>query len=222
MGIKFKQTYAQEVECIGKGKARQPYEFGVKAGFAVTHQQGLIVGAWSFPGNPYDGHTLNQQLQQTNRLIATHQVKPKAVYVDLGYRGVDKDNPDVQIIHRGKYKSLSQVERKRLKRRQAIEPTIGHLKADHGMRRNWLQGALGDAIHVMLCAAGFNFKWLLRTIARFFGLFLRPIGLPFIFNWLKSLLKKIKTSLDSKSGCISLTELGKRFYLASFKLGWFW
>jgi hypothetical protein len=60
---------------------------------------------------------------------------------------------------------MAKADRKRLRRRQAIEPTIGHLKADHGMRRTWLKGSLGDGLHVILCAAGFNLKWLMRAIA---------------------------------------------------------
>ncbi len=79
---------------------------------------------------------------------------PKQVIVDLGYCGVDADNPGVQIIHRGKYKSLSDHEKRLLKRRQAIEPLIGHTKADHRMDRCWLQGAVGDALHALCCAAG--------------------------------------------------------------------
>jgi transposase, IS5 family len=46
--------HAPEVECIGKGKARQPYEFGVKVGIAIGIDCGLIVGARSFAGNLYD------------------------------------------------------------------------------------------------------------------------------------------------------------------------
>jgi IS5 family transposase len=38
---KLYALYAPEVECIGKGKARKPYEFGVKASITVTHKQGL-------------------------------------------------------------------------------------------------------------------------------------------------------------------------------------
>ena len=86
--------------------------------------------------------------------------------VDLGYRGVDADNPGVQIIHRGKYKSLDRNEKRLLKQRQAIEPLIDHTKADHGMDRCWLQGALGDALHALSCAAGYNIRWLLRAIVR--------------------------------------------------------
>ena len=55
---KLYALHAPEVECIAKGKARKPYEFGVKVSVAVTHKQGLLVGARSFPGNPWDGHTL--------------------------------------------------------------------------------------------------------------------------------------------------------------------
>jgi IS5 family transposase len=163
---KLYALHAPEVECISKGKARNPYEFGVKVSLAVTHKQGLMVGARSFPGNPYDGHVLSAQLEQTTNLLQDLGRSPKQVIVDLGYRGVDADNPGVQIIHRGKYKSLSDHEKRLLKRRQAIEPLIGHTKADHRMDRCWLKGAVGDALHALCCAAGYNIRWLLRAIAR--------------------------------------------------------
>jgi len=89
-----------------------------------------MVGARTFPGNPYDGHVLNQQLEQTAILLEDTGRAPKQVVVDLGYRGVDKDNPGVEIIHRGKYKSLTKQQRRWLKRRQAVEPAIGHLKTE--------------------------------------------------------------------------------------------
>jgi transposase, IS5 family len=162
---KLYALHAPEVECIGKGKARKPYEFGVKVSLVVTHLRGLMVGARSFTGNPYDGHTLAAQLEQTSNLMQDVGRTPKQVIVDLGYRGVDADNPGVQIIHRGKYKSLTSLQRKWLKRRQAIEPLIGHTKADHGMQRCWLKGALGDALHALSCAAGYNIRWLLRAIS---------------------------------------------------------
>ena len=132
----------------------------------VTHRQGLMVGARSFPGNPYDGHVLSAQLEQTTNLLQDTGRVPKQVIVDLGYRGVDADNPGVQIIHRGKYKSLTDHEKRLLKRRQAIEPLIGHTKADHRMDRCWMKGAVGDALHALCCAAGYNIRWLLRAIAR--------------------------------------------------------
>jgi IS5 family transposase len=163
---KLYALHAPEVECIGKGKARKPYEFGVKVSLAVTHKSGLMVGARSFPGNPYDGHILAAQLEQTTNLLQDLGRSPTQVIVDLGFRGVDADNPGIEIIHRGRYKSLPSQQKRWLKRRQAIEPMIGHTKSDHRMDRCWLQGALGDALHALSCAAGYNIRWLLRAIAR--------------------------------------------------------
>jgi IS5 family transposase len=74
-------------------------------------------------------------------------------YVNLGYRGVDRDNPDLTIIHRGEAKSLGGPERKLIKRRNAVEPVIGHLKADHRMDRCHLKGEIGDRLPAVLCAA---------------------------------------------------------------------
>jgi IS5 family transposase len=183
---KLYALHAPEVECISKGKARNPYEFGVKVSLAVTHKQGLMVGARSFPGNPYDGHVLAAQLEQTINLLQDQGRSPKQVIADMGYRGVDTDNPGVQIIHRGKFKSLSKDERRLLKRRQAIEPLIGHTKADHRMDRCWLQGALGDALHALGCAAGYNIRWLLRAITRLGlkGLFCDLSALALWVMWL--------------------------------------
>ncbi|MFN3327199.1 MAG: transposase, partial [Bryobacteraceae bacterium] len=119
---KLYALHAPEVECIGKGKARRPYEFGVKVGVVVTARQGLMVGARTFPGNPYDGHLLAEQLEQTTVLLEDVGVQPKEVYADLGFRGVDAANPNVEIVHRGKLKSLTKSQRRWLKRRQAVEP----------------------------------------------------------------------------------------------------
>ena len=90
----------------------------------------------------------------------------KEIIVDLGFRGVDADNPGLEIIHSGKYKSLTSQQKRWLRRRQAVEPAIGHLKSDNRMDRCWLQGALGDALHTIGCAAGYNLRWLLRDVAR--------------------------------------------------------
>lgn len=169
--------HAPEVDCISKGKARTPYEFGVKVGIASTLKGNLIVGARAFHGNPYDGHTLNEQLEQITILMQDSAAKPATAFVDLGYRGVDAGNPDVRIVHRGKAKRISEQEKKQLKRRQAIEPMIGHLKADHRMGRCHLKGEIGDRLHAVLCAAGYNIRWLLRMIAKKGGAFLSAIFL---------------------------------------------
>jgi IS5 family transposase len=163
---KLYALHAPEVECIGKGKARKPYEFGVKSAVVVSHKHGLMLGARTFPGNPYDGHILSAVLEQATNLLQDHAVTLGQSVVDLGFRGVDADNPGKEIIHRGRYKSLSAQQRRWLRRRQAVEPAIGHLKSDHRMDRCWLKGALADALHSISCAAGYNLRWLLRAIAK--------------------------------------------------------
>ena len=198
---KLYALHAPEAECIGKGKARKPYEFGVKASIALTHKSGLIVGARTFPGNPYDGHILAAQLEQTGILLEDVGRTPKEVVVDLGYRGVDHDNPDVEIIHRGKYKSLTAQQRRWLKRRQAVEPAIGHLKSDHRMDRCWLQGQLGDALHAVLCATGYNLRWLLRAMVR--------LGLKAIY--LRQFLLALQAAIAEKE------SRGHAYYGPTFK-----
>ncbi|WP_233574805.1 IS5 family transposase [Pusillimonas sp. NJUB218] len=172
--------HAPEVSCISKGKARRPYEFGVKVGIASTFKGNLIVGARAFHRNPYDGHTLSSQLEQASILMQDCAAVPETVFVDLGYRGVDADNPGVRVVHRGKPKRLTAQERRQLKRRQAIEPIIGHLKADHRMDRCHLKGEYGDRLHAVLCAAGYNIKWLLRMIAKKGVPFLRALFLRLV------------------------------------------
>jgi IS5 family transposase len=161
---KLYSWHAPEVVCMSKGKARTPYEFGSKVGIATTLRGNLIVGARAFEGNPYDGHTLAEQVEQATILMQDTGVKPNTAWVDLGYRGVDAENPAIQIKHRGKKTRLTALEIKTLKRRQAIEPVIGHLKADHRLGRCHLKGTLGDKLHAVLCAAGYNIRWLLRMI----------------------------------------------------------
>ncbi|WP_198390867.1 transposase, partial [Burkholderia ubonensis] len=124
--------------------------------------------------------TLAAQLEQTRILLEAvpGDPQPKTVLADLGYRGVDAELGAVKLIHRGKYKTLSEKQRKWLKRRQAVEPIIGHVKQDHGLRRCWLKGASGDALHAVLCATGFNLRWLLRAMARL------GVG-PVLLRWLR-------------------------------------
>ena len=149
------------MERIGKGKVRQPYESGVKVGIAIGTHCGLMVGARSFTGTPYDGHTLGEQIEHSGILLQYVDAKPHTVYGDLGSRGDDRRSP---LIDRGKYKTLTDEERKSLKWRQAVEPVIGHLKQDHRMRTCWLKSSEGDALNAVFRAAGYNVRWMLRAI----------------------------------------------------------
>ena len=140
---KLYSLHAPEAECIAKGKARQPYEFGVKVSIATTHKEGLVVGMRSMPGNPYDGHTLYETLEQVTVLT---ECQPKEVFVDLGYRGADVPTGTKMYHHKLK-RDITERLRRDIRRRSAIEPAIGHMKNDGKLRRNWLNGADGDAFN---------------------------------------------------------------------------
>jgi IS5 family transposase len=129
---------------------------------------------------------LASQIEQTTVLLQDIGVKPTTAVVDLGYRGVDH-LAHVNIVHRRRYRATPHRQRRWLQRRQAIEPTIGHAKQDHGMRRCRLKGSDGYALHAALCAASFNnIRWLLRAIAR---LGLRALSLvPIVLRLLHGLM----------------------------------
>jgi len=59
-----------------------------------------------------------------------------------------------------------------IRRRSAIEPAIGHMKADGKLDQNWLKGLLGDTIHVVLCGAAHNLRMILRKLRLFYALIL--------------------------------------------------
>jgi IS5 family transposase len=162
--------HAPEVECIAKGKARTPYEFGVKVTIATTLKEGVVVGMRSMPGNPYDGHTLAETLEQVGILA---ERTPKTVIVDRGYRGVDLDG--VQILRSGQKRGITRSLHRMIKRRSAIEPTIGHMKSDGRLGRNPLKGALGDALHAVLCGAGHNLRLLIRKLRLLCALIMRAL-----------------------------------------------
>ncbi len=155
--------HEQEVCCMSKGKEHKKYEFGNKASFAKT-DTGVIVGALGFR-NEYDGHTLVPALEQIKRLTGN---TPERAKVDRGYRGKKQIGETQILIPTPPKKSLSYYQRKKLsaahKKRAGIEPIIGHIKADHRMRRNFYKGVVGDNINIMLAAAAFNFKRMMNKI----------------------------------------------------------
>jgi IS5 family transposase len=200
---KLYALHAPAAECIRECKARTPFEFGAKVGIAVTPKGNLIVGARAFPGNPYDEHTLAEKIEQTTNLLQDLKVTPTTAIVDLGYRGVDHPVP-AQIIHSGRFKTMSALQRRWLKRRQPVEPVIGRLVADHGMSRCWLKGSEADALHTVLCAAGFNLRWLLRAVAR--------MGLGFVLLALTVWVSAARTMQDLHE---RVSSGGNRLFLNS-------
>lgn len=158
---KLYAVHAPEVECLAKGKVAKKYEFGVKVGVAVTNKSNFVVGMQSLPGNPYDGHTLQASLEQVERLTGT---KPQRCYADRGYRGHGVTDVEVILAH---HRPPTPAQCRELKRRNAIEPVIGHMKSDGRLGRNFLKGADGDAMNAVLCGAGHNLRIILRKLRSF-------------------------------------------------------
>jgi len=162
---KIYSIHEPEVSCIAKGKEAKKFEFGNKSGIVLTKTTKIVVGAIGFEGNPYDGHTLEQHLEQTEYLTGN---RPKTGIVDRGYRGKKNINGTQIISPSVPKKGTSQYEkqkaRKRFRARAGIEPVIGHIKHDHRMLRNYLKGAVGDQINTILAGTGFNLKKMLNRI----------------------------------------------------------
>jgi IS5 family transposase len=157
---KIYSLHAPEVECIAKGKAHRPYEFGVKVSLAVTHKEGFVVGIKACPDNPYDGHTLDGQLDQVERLTGK---LPAMTFVDRGYKGHSVPEERSRVFISGTRK-LGYALKRHLRRRSAIEPEIGHMKGDGLLGRNFLKGMQGDAINAIPCGAGHNLRKILARL----------------------------------------------------------
>jgi len=172
-GLKVYSLHAPEVECIGKGKAHRPYEFGVKVSVATTisHAKGgqFVTHVKALPGNPYDGHTLATVIPDMEARVGNTIAR---ILADKGYRGHNAP-PDhkLRVFLSGQKRGVTPKIKRELRRRAAVEPVIGHLKAEHRMGRNFLWFRQGDAINAVLAAVGYNFRRLIRWIM----LLLRPV-----------------------------------------------
>lgn len=161
---KLYSLHAPEVECIAKGKAHKPYEFGCKVSLIATFKEGLALSAQALHGNPYDGHTLEGALDHASSLSGK---LIKQAFADDGYKGHGVDPQKTQVIL-SRQKKLPKSLIIARKRRNAIEPIIGHMKAEGKLGRNWLKGMLGDQINALLCAVGHNMRLILNHIRIFF------------------------------------------------------
>ena len=166
-GHKVYSLHAPEVECIGKGKAHKPYEFGVKVSVATTlkHCKGgqFVTHVQTLPGNPYDGHALARVIPAMEQLIGN---TIERLHADAGYRGHNAP-PDYKFkIYTSKQKRRVTPQIKReMRRRSAVEPVIGYLKAEHRVDRNYLAFREGDANNAILAAVGYNFRRLIRWLS---------------------------------------------------------
>jgi IS5 family transposase len=160
-GWKLYSFHAPEVECIGKGKASAPYEFGVKTSIVTTNARApggqFVLHTKTLPGNPYDGHTLKAVIEDTEKLTGCAIVR---AFVDKGYRGHDVENPH-RIFISGQKRGVFGIIKRELRRRSAIEAVIGHMKGEGHLGRCYLKGREGDAANAILTAVGHNLRLVL-------------------------------------------------------------
>lgn len=174
---KIYSLHESDVVCISKGKSHKRYEFGNKSSFITTSKECFIIQANALKGNPYDGHTLKDELLQAKINIKSLTEKTiNKLYTDKGYTGHNYKGDTIVL----KETSSNRKKDKTLKRRSSIEPIIGHLKQDHRLGRNFLKGRKGNDINTILAACGFNLRkiynkfkkeWLKYIFLLFFMLF---------------------------------------------------
>ena len=188
---KIYSVHEPDVQCIAKGNAGKQSEFGNKFSVTVSSRSSWFVGAKSFTGNPYDGHTLGAQMKQVNNLIGD---RVSEVHVDMGYRGHKYDGAAAVHVDKRRRGRTSRALWRWMKRRAAVGPSIGHLKREHRLERNRLKGVAGDAINAILAAAAMNFHMLLGV---FWRIFLRCL----MRSWESVSLLQRSSTLQTPSVC---------------------
>lgn len=122
------------MECIAKARAHTNHEFGTKTSIATTDVRTnvgqFILGLMPVPGSPYDGHTIQQQIDQVERLTG---VAVERGYADLGYRGNNLQADAEVYLPRD---------------RRVTSPALKR------------EGADGDGFNAILCAIGHNMRLL--------------------------------------------------------------
>ena len=156
---KIYSLHEPHIYAMAKGKDHKSYEFGVKASVVTTYTHGIVVGAVAHESNEHDSKTLKAVLTHAS----THRHTPiQRATCDRGYRGIKEVNTThicIPGIHlKRDTKEEKEHKRKQFRRRAAIEPTIGHLKHDHRMARNYLKGFIGDQINLLMAACAWNLK----------------------------------------------------------------
>ena len=172
--------HAPEVECIGKGKAHRPYEFGVKLSIATTLNRSkggqFIAHAKALPGNPYDGHTLATVIPEIETQIGANL--PASSPIAAAIAGTHNAPPDhkFKIYISEQRRRVTETIKRELRRRSAVEPVIGHAKTEHRMGRNAISPvAHGDAANAVLAAAGYNIRRLLAWLAALWRAFIMAV-----------------------------------------------
>lgn len=155
--------------CIAKGKAHKQYEFGNKVGLMLEPNQLIITAITSYDGNPHDSQTIEPLLDQMQRM--QNQLPQEVVY-DRGGRGksliqgVKISTPKPPSKKDTAYQKTKN--RKKFRRRAAIEPVIAHLKHQFRMGVNYLHGSTSPKINAMLSASAWNLKKFMEKFSNFY------------------------------------------------------
>jgi IS5 family transposase len=140
----LRESAAQHVGAVlrlGVNAEKLCYDCNSPGGQFVLHAKALL-------GNPYDGHTLREVTENTQKLTGCEIERG---YVDKGYRGHDAPNPH-RIFFSGQKRGVFGAIKRELRRRSAIDPVIGHLKAEGHLRRllAWLRSLLPQILIAVL------------------------------------------------------------------------
>ncbi len=165
---KVLSLHEPDVTVIAKGKRRKRYEYGAKVSFSVE-RNGYILGHQEYHQNVADINTLDQALSDWEQ---TFGELPDELGADRAYF---TSNPS-EIVSKVRRAAIPTRGRKRhpdaakayfkriQKRRNCIEPLIGHLKADHRLDRCRYSGKVGDTLNVGFGATAWNLKKWAREI----------------------------------------------------------
>ena len=156
---KIYSLHESAVECISKGKAHKQYEFGSKVSLAIIHgkSKGLVLSSMALTGNPHDSKTLKAAI---NDVESNTGVAVEKVFCDRGYRG--HGIKDCAVFISGMRRGITRALKNKIKRRQAIEPHIGHMKKIGKLGLSRLKGVEGDIANALLAGAGYNLKLILN------------------------------------------------------------
>lgn len=152
--------------CIAKGKAHKKYEFGTKIGLTTTFKSLIITAIKSFEGNPHDSKTIEPLLDQMDNNL---NYTPEELVYDRGGKGQKQikgtkiSTPDYRPLKRDT-EYQKRTKRKKIRRRAAIEPVIGHLKTDFRLNQNYLSGTASPQINAFLAATGWNLKKMMKQL----------------------------------------------------------
>jgi IS5 family transposase len=184
---KIYSLHEPDVACIAKGKVAKKFEFGSKVSVALSKNRNIVLGVVNFKGNPHDSKTIEPTLEQVERLTGK---KVQKAIVDRGYK-TRRQFGTTEIIapKPSKDPAKKTANRKRFRRRAAIEPVISHIKNQYRMDRNFLKGEIGDIINATMAGAAFNFK-------RWLNLKLKEL------SWLLEQLRILALSLKSNQSIL--------------------